>query len=161
MLTLLIASVLSGFPQGQLQGQPAKERLPEGKQHGIQCQASGEYVGNAINPVFSLTISGPKEKVWEYRYVDAGFGFKAAEEMAVKGTYELDGQLAIFTGQVKHAKKEEAEFRAAMNFDHSDQKVEFNRFFKGADGTFHYARLVSKGKGRLDSQRRVSVDSDG
>ncbi|MBM3982231.1 MAG: hypothetical protein FJ304_18590, partial [Planctomycetes bacterium] len=64
----------------------------------IACELSGMYTGNAINPTFTLKIEGPKTNRWSYSMRDDMFGVGARAE-SYTGTYEIDGDLAVFTGE--------------------------------------------------------------
>lgn len=110
----------------------------------IRCEAKGNYIGNLISPVFSLSISGPKEKTWVYRYSDNIFGtIKDPPVHEVKGAYELTDGLAIFTGTWtfgRGAQGQVQEVRFGVNYGFVGGEVHFDRLFPTDDGTLRYRR---------------------
>jgi hypothetical protein len=103
---------------------------------GIAVSDKGNYIGNLISPSFTLNISGDAEKTWKYTFVDNKSGFVKNPPMAVsEGSYQLDGDLAIFTGKsLLDGKPKAEEFRFGINFGHVGKEVRFNRLLPTADG---------------------------
>jgi len=62
----------------------------------IHCSVTGEYIG-AYYRNYSLTIDGPKEKKWQYRFAVTP-PFVAQPPTQMKGTYEFIDDLVVFTG---------------------------------------------------------------
>jgi hypothetical protein len=138
MLSALALSVLAA----SLSAPPAKE--PD-----ISCELSGMYTGNAINPFFKLKITGAK-KEWTYSISDDMFGRqKPALNTEHRGTYEIDGDLAVFTGERVGAKDgdEGAAVKFGLNFGFPDGKVSFDRLFPNEKGEFTYSRKWFRRKG--------------
>jgi len=114
--------------------------IPDGaadKETDIQCSATGEYIGG-INRTYSLHITNPKDKKWKYQFsVDR---LKGSMQMA--GTYELEGDLAVFKGQTD----QKVEVCFALNYGFPrippdrEGEVYFDRFFPAADQTLRYHR---------------------
>lgn len=98
----------------------------------IACEAADHYVGG-IDRIYSLKITGPKEKKWEYSFMLAPV--VNGETLKASGTYELMDDLAIFTGK----DKQEA-MRFGVNYGFLDGKVQFNGFFPKDEQTLQYRR---------------------
>jgi hypothetical protein len=131
-----------------LLAQPAKE--PD-----ISCEQSRSYIGNAISPVFTLKIGGPRKPEWSYSVSDDMFGTaKPPLVTEYRGTYEIDGDLAVFTGE--QAGDKPRAIRFGLNFGFPDGKVSFDRFFPNAKGEFSYHRkwFRQKGKEWLPAEER-------
>lgn len=123
---------------------------PPAKEPDLSCELSGHYTGNAINPFFKLKISGAK-KEWTYSISDDMFGQqKPPLTTEHRGTYEIDGDLAVFTGERVGAKDgdEGAAVKFGLNFGFPDGNVSFDRLFLNAKGEFTYARKWFRLKGR-------------
>ena len=120
--------------------------LPAGKPD-ISCELSGMYTGNAISPVFKLKIGSPPKSEWSYSTSDDMFGTqKPSLVTEYRGTYEIDGDLAVFTGEEAGDKKRAIRF--GLNFGFPDGKVAFDRFFPNAKGEFSYHRKWFRQKGK-------------
>jgi hypothetical protein len=117
----------------------------------IRCKDSGQYQGNVISPVFSLTVSGPDRKLWVYQSSDDHSGtMRPPLVVRAEGTYELIDDLAVFTGTLTNsAEKTSTEIRFGVNFGFPGGKVAFNRFFPGPGDNLRYHRkwFVRQGKG--------------
>jgi hypothetical protein len=136
MLSALILPVLAA----SLSAQPAKE--PD-----IRCELSGSYIGNAISPFFKLKIGGPPKREWTYSSSDDMFGLlKPPRTVEYRGTYEIDGDLAVFTGELVGEKAKAIRF--GLNFGFPDGKVAFDRLFPNAKGEFTYSRKWFRQKGK-------------
>lgn len=96
----------------------------------ISCKESGQYIGG-IDRHWQLTITGPKEKKWDYTFTHAPAGAIAAGDIKTGGTYELSGALAVFTSK---------EQRFGLNYGFPGGKVEFNGFFPADERTLRYQR---------------------
>lgn len=109
------------------------------KQPNLACEAGRNYVGNAISPTFTLKIGGPGDRTWTYTHTDDMFG-RAKNRPAVvhKGTYEIDADLAVFTGQSD--RQDAAEVRFGLNFGFPKSEVAFDRFFPDGHGAFTHHR---------------------
>src|SRR5262245_46796945 len=128
----------------------------------IRCEAKGEYIGNLISPVFSLSISGPKEKTWSYRFSDNQSGtLKEPIVREIKGTYELADGLAIITGtgitRGGDEPRKEEPVRFGVNYGFPGGEVHFNRLFPAGDGTLRYRRqwFTRSGKGWTPAEERT------
>lgn len=93
----------------------------------ISCQETGQYIGG-IDRHWSLTIGGPKDKTWAYTFRHLPAGAVDQGDFKTGGTYELTGDLTIFTG--KHAGKD---IRFGLNYGFPAGKVEFNGFFPAGE----------------------------
>jgi hypothetical protein len=110
----------------------------------IAVKDQGQYIGNLISPVYTLTIGDAKTKTWRYTLVDNRSGTaKDAPTRVTAGTYEFDGDLVIFTGSHLDDDKKPREAREvcfALNFGKAAGGVAFNRFFAAGDDTLRYHR---------------------
>jgi|GEM_PF-4540962 len=97
------------------------------------CDVSGHYTGNAIHPFFRLKIDAPPARSWTYTFSDDRYG-QAKEALASrKGTYEIEGNLAIFSEKLAKPGLDGAtETRFGLNFGHPQGVLTFNRFFPSA-----------------------------
>lgn len=98
----------------------------------IQCQDVGQYIGG-IDRTYTLKVSGPKEKTWEYTFATTG---GQAGDIKISGTYELLDDLVIFSGKTDKG----TEVRFGLNYGFPDGKVEFNGFFANGETTLRYHR---------------------
>jgi hypothetical protein len=89
----------------------------------IQCEESGKYIGG-IDRSWKLSISGPKDKKWEYSFTSQ----IKSSDITATGTYELVEDLAVFTGKIN---QEDCCF--SLNYGFPGGKVEFNGFFAASD----------------------------
>lgn len=111
-----------------------KERL-------FACDVSGHYTGNAINPFFRLKIDGPAARSWTYTYSDDRYGKAKDASDSRKGTYEIDGNLAVFTEKLaKPMPNGATETRFGLNFGYPRGELTFNGFFPNERQEMVYRR---------------------
>ena len=96
----------------------------------ISCKEAGQYIGG-IDRHWQLTITGPKEKKWDYTFTHAPAGAVENGDIKTGGTYELSGGLAIFTAK---------DARFGLSYGFPGGKVEFNGFFPAGDQMLRYQR---------------------
>lgn len=121
----------------------------------IGCNLSGHYTGNAISPFFELKIGSPPKSEWTYAISDDRFGMQKPPRVTeYRGTYEIDGDLAVFTGE--RVGQKDGAVRFGLNFGFPDGKVAFDRFFPDAKGEFSHHRkwFRQKGKEWLPAEER-------
>ena len=163
LLFACLVGWLTGIGSAVAPAQVAAPALPAD----IRCEAGGSYMGNAIDLRYSLTITGPKERSWKYVCRDVGpFGRHYAGPSGYAGTYEIHGDLAVFTGKpLRPAKGADQEVRFGLNFGFHGKQVYFDRFFPGEDGAFHYHRKwfhrKKAGKWRPVEERILTLRSKG
>lgn len=112
--------------------------VPPAEKPDISCELSGSYIGNAISPVFTLTITKPQKAEWTYSVSDNMFGTVKRAKSEYRGTYEIDGDLAVFTGETVANKPHPVRF--GLNYGFPDGKVAFDRLFPNDTGEFSYHR---------------------
>jgi hypothetical protein len=108
----------------------------------IHCSVTGRYIG-AYDRNYSLTIDGPKEKKWEYRFAVAP-EFTSLDEQPVQmeGTYEFMDDLVVFSGH----RNKGIEIRFALNYGKILGRVYFNAFLPVSDTKLQYHRRWFKKK---------------
>jgi hypothetical protein len=125
----------------------------------LSCEVSGHYTGNAISPVFRLKIGPPRNPRWTYSTSDDMFGtLKAPRAVEYQGSYEIDGDLAVFTGEPAGDKTRAVRF--GLNFGFPGGEVTFDRFFPDARGGFSYRRKWFRPRGggwRPAEERRLTL----
>jgi hypothetical protein len=160
MRTLLILSLLSPLLASDAAAKP--DEVPD-----LSCEASGNYIGNAISPVFGLKIGPPHKREWSYTSSDDMFGMLLPPRVAkYSGTYEMDGDLVVFSGKLTDGRPVVAAgdqprgLRLGLNFGFPDGKVAFNRFFPDARGELAYYRKWFRKEGqewRPAEERRLTL----
>lgn len=96
------------------------------------CDVSGHYTGNAINPFFRLKIDASPARSWTYSFSDDRYGLAKGTLATRKGTYEIEGNLAIFSEKLAKPGLDGAmETRFGLNFGYPQGELTFNRFFPG------------------------------
>jgi hypothetical protein len=142
--------------------------VADDKKNDIRCEAKGNYIGNVISPVFSLSIAGPREKTWVYRYSDNMSGLlKEPPVNEFKGTYELADGLAIFTGTGtfgRGAPAQAQEVRFGVNYGFVGGEVYFDRLFATDGGTLRYKRRWYEKRGeewQLVEERTLALPPKG
>ncbi|MBY0460206.1 MAG: hypothetical protein K2V38_23060 [Gemmataceae bacterium] len=121
----------------------------------LSCEVAESYIGNAISPIFKLKIGPPAKPEWTYTSSDDMFGLlKKSKVVEYRGTYEFDGDLAVFTGEEVGEKQRPIRF--GLNFGFPDGKVAFNRFFPNDRGelTYHRKWFRKDGKNWLPAEER-------
>jgi hypothetical protein len=121
----------------------------------VSCELTGSYTGNAISPTFKLKVGPPGKRDWTYTHSDDMVGrLKDPWVAEYRGTYEIDGDLVVFTGEPVMKRPAAAvdgkshELRFGLNFGFPDGKVAFNRFFPDAKGAFTYHRKWFRKEGK-------------
>ena len=99
----------------------------------IHCSVTGQYIGG-YDRTYSLTIDGPKEKKWEYRFAVTPSDQQPSQ---MEGTYEFIDDLVVFSG---HRNKNGAEIRFALNYGKIFGRVYFNAFLPVSDTRLRYHR---------------------
>jgi len=104
----------------------------------IHCSVTGQYIG-AYGRNYSLTIDGPKEKKWQYRFAVTP-PLAAQQPCQMKGTYEFIDDLVVFSGHWEVNDKDGPEIRFALNYGKILGRVYFNTFLPVSDTTLRYHR---------------------
>jgi hypothetical protein len=129
------------------------------KEPDLSCELFGHYTGNAISPFFTLKVGKPQKPNWTYTTSDDMFGqLKNPLVVEYRGTYEIDGDLAVFTGE--QVGGERREIRFGLNFGFPGGKVAFNHFFPDARGDLTYHRKWFRKVGkewRPAEERRLTL----
>jgi hypothetical protein len=106
---------------------------PAGDEKSIALEEGGRYLGG-IDRTWKLTIGGPKERHWEYRFEHSPAG-TGLPDISARGTYERIGDLVRFTG-----KTGKGEVCFAFNLGFPGGNIEFNAFFPEGDKALRYRR---------------------
>jgi hypothetical protein len=133
----------------------------------VSCELAGSYTGNAISPYFKLKLGPPGKPDWTYTSSDDMFRqLKDPRVAEYRGTYEIDGDLIVFTGELLTKRPAPAAgdqphgLRFGLNFGFPSGKVAFNRFFPDAAGGFTYHRKWFRKEGkewRPAEERRLTL----
>lgn len=108
----------------------------------IACEDRGMYIGNIIDASWSLRIADSPKRTWVHRFTDTHSGTRPTTKNEASGTYELVGDLAIFTGTLTRSEAKPIEVRFALNYGFPDGRVEFDGCFPAAGGTLRYHRKL-------------------
>src|SRR5262249_37886332 len=95
---------------------PGKE-----EKRSIALKAEHQYIGG-LDRLWKVDIDGPEKKTWSYSFTISPSG--DGGDIQASGSYEIDGDLAVFTGAAKQ-KGGETEIRFALNFGFPGDKVHF------------------------------------
>ena len=118
------------------------ETGPRKDDRDIRCTHGSFSIGDATTWKRGLVISGPTERRWEYAYsaYPCYNPFERTTSISrAKGTYEIEDDLAVFTGAFEGAPKEE--FRFGVNYGFVRRwDVAFNAFFPAPGGGFRWHR---------------------
>ena len=117
----------------------------EEKEKGIACKTHTEHHMNSGSIYLWLEIAGPEKKAWKFTSKDEIFLFerKGPHIRQMSGTYEIEDDLAVFTGKSdvdENGKLAEREIRFAVNHGRVGGRVEFNKFFPTSDGKMRLHR---------------------
>src|SRR5271165_6140147 len=127
LLLRALACLGLALPISALTGAPAPVKKS------IACQDKGSYLGNIIDATYSLHICDDSKQTWEYCFTDTHSGTAPATRLTAGGTYDLAGDLAVFTGTLSSDKEKMVEIRFALNYGCPDGRLEFDRLFPAAD----------------------------
>ncbi len=109
----------------------------------ISYNTYDHYQGNFTSPTWIVDITGPDQKTWKHIGMnDWSHTRIPPDRTEFAGTYEIEGDLAVFTGKKVAefpAESSGDEFRFAVNFGfppggYSGQRTAFNSFFPDKDG---------------------------
>lgn len=128
----------------------------------IACSYKTENHGNAFSVHAWLDVAGPEKKTWRYAYQHESYlGAKPrTNRLELTGTYELAGDLALFTGKAvvdADGKKTTRDIRFGVNYGFVAGHVYFNQFLPVAGDTMRLHRkwFVQRGADWFPAEERT------
>lgn len=116
------------------------ETGPRKADRDIRCTHGSFSIGDATTWERGLVISGPTERHWEYAY-SSYLCYAPPDSKKIyraQGTYEIKGDLAIFTGTSELFPQGEICF--GVNYGFVQGNAAFNAFFPAPGGGFRWHR---------------------